>query len=216
MQQSDQIGELAAALAKAQDDFELILKTKTVQVKSDKGAYSFDYAPLEVVMEATGPALRKHGLSLIQPLFGGGKEPGIVRTMLLHSSGQWIASEISLPNVPLKAQELGSLITYVRRYAYSAMLGVTTEEDDDGNAHDGNQVRFQSREPQRSQPVRPSGKPSTPKQHEFLINLMKNPVFTDEEREDTKLWLAENPAMERVSKAIDAAQLKIKGEVAHA
>lgn len=216
--QSPTIGALADALAKAQEEFEPILKTRTVKVQSEKGSYTFDYAPLEAVLEATGPALRKNGLALIQPLSGGGKEHGRVRTVLMHCSGEWIASEVGLPNTPIKAQELGSLITYLRRYAVSAMLGVTTEEDDDGNKHDGNKASFSSREPQRSK-TQPStsGRPATPKQHEFLRALMTSDVFSQQEREDTDMWLKDNPPMDKVSKSIANAQLRLsQKESAHA
>lgn len=215
--QSETIGALAAALAKAQGQFEPILKSRQVQVKTDKGSYAFWYAPLDAVLEATGAALRANGLTLIQPLQGG--SPAKVRTILMHESGEWIASEVTLPASPVKAQEMGSLITYLRRYAVSAMLGVTTEEDDDANTADGNQRTVTTHRPERAAP--PSAqphKPATPKQHGFLLNLMKSSVFSDQEREETELWLSENPPMAKVAKAIDNAQFRLTNakEPAHA
>lgn len=218
--QSETIGALAAALALAQEQFEPILKSRQVTVTPKKeGArpYTFWYAPLDAVLDATGSALRANGLSLIQPLQGG--SPARIRTMLLHTSGEWIASEVSLPATPTTAQELGSLITYLRRYAVSAMLGVTTEEDDDANAGDGNQRTVTSHRADRPAPPRAQPqKPATPKQHGFLLNLMKSSVFSDQEREETELWLSENPPMAKVSKAIDNAQLRLTNakEPAHA
>lgn len=215
--QSPTIGALAAALALAQEQFEPILKSRQVQVKSEKGSYTFWYAPLDAVLEATGSALRANGLALIQPLQGG--SPARVRTILMHSSGEWIASEVSLPSTPAKAQEMGSLITYLRRYAVSAILGVTTEEDDDANSGDGNQRTMTSHRSDRPAPPRAQPpKQSTPNQHGFLLNLMKAACFTDDERTDSEMWLKENPPAAKVSKAIENAQLRISNakEPAHA
>lgn len=130
---SDSIAKLAAALAAAQSKFGPINRSREVTVRTEKGTYKFSYAPLDEVLAATRPALTGNGLSLSQLL-----ADGSLRTVLLHSSGEWIASEISLPPRPAKMQELGSILTYLRRYALVALLGVASEEDDDGNAGDGN------------------------------------------------------------------------------
>lgn len=132
---SDTIGGLAAALAAAQAEFPPIPKTKTVAVRTDKGTYTFAYAPLEAILDATRPALAKNGLALTQLLEGAS-----VRTVLAHKSGEWIRSDAPLPTMPAKAQELGSLITYLRRYAAVSILGVAAEDDDDGNIASGHTV----------------------------------------------------------------------------
>lgn len=136
---SQTIGKLAAALAAAQGEFGALERTRTVEVKTDKGKYSFAYAPLDEVFSAVRPALAKHGLALTQVLYG--NDVPRLRTLLVHAeSGEWIASDLSLPGRPGKAQELGSMITYLRRYSAVALLGIASEEDDDGNAADGNHV----------------------------------------------------------------------------
>lgn len=126
MNMSEQINELAAALAKAQAEFPEIKKSKKVNA----GKYSYYYAELSTIIKLINPSLNKNGLSIVQPLCEGG-----VETFLMHSSGQWIKSFHSLPDPNrVKAQDFGSAITYARRYSYGAMVGVATEEDDDGKA----------------------------------------------------------------------------------
>jgi hypothetical protein len=57
----------------------------------------------------------------------------ILVTRLIHESGEFIESEMILPSHP-EPQKFGSLITYYKRYQLQALLGVNTEEDDDGNS----------------------------------------------------------------------------------
>jgi hypothetical protein len=73
-----------------------------------------------------------------------------IRTMLMHASGEWIGSEVALPSVPARVQELGSLVTYMRRYALAAILGIAPDDDDDGNAADGNGVKTVAETPKRA------------------------------------------------------------------
>lgn len=136
MKTSDSIKSLVSALAKAQSEFPVIPKSKTVSVTSKRtGAkYTFDYAPLEVILHSIRPVLKNNGLAFIQSVSG-----DALTTMLLHSSGEWIESD----PLPIRAMEdgpqaLGSAITYGRRYGLTSMLGIVTEDDDDGNAAEGN------------------------------------------------------------------------------
>ena len=119
--------ELNAALAAAQGEFEPIKKEKEVKT----GSYSYSYAPLDLILEKCRPILSKHGLALTQLLESDGNGPAI-RTELRHAAGGVIGSSFPLPTMPQKAQELGSLLTYLRRYAIVALLGIAAEDDDDG------------------------------------------------------------------------------------
>jgi len=129
---SETIGKLAEALALARKDFRPVLK------KSTNPFFKAKYADLAEVIEATSDALIANGLSIIQT-------PGHVVTIdgtnrvniesrLVHSSGEWIESEMSLPLSKFDAQGAGSAITYARRYAYQSIVGVAAEPDDDANA----------------------------------------------------------------------------------
>ena len=83
---SDQIDQLATALAKAQSEFTTAKKDK------DNPFFKSKYADLESVVNATRPALTKHGLSIIQsPFFE--NEKSYLITLLMHNSGQWIKSK---------------------------------------------------------------------------------------------------------------------------
>ncbi len=125
--QSEQINELAAALAAAQGEFPAIPKSQVV----DAGTYTYRYADLADVLAAVRPALTKHGLAVSQPLQAGATL--MLETMLLHKSGQWLSGSYEIQRHP-KPQEQGSAITYARRYAIAAILGIAAEEDDDGKA----------------------------------------------------------------------------------
>ena len=137
-------GPLYAALAAAQKAFRPIVRSKTVRVQSSKGNYTFDYAPLESVIDATRDALSDNGLALFQPL---GHEGGelVLTTILAHASGLSISTRMVLPQKTTgydkdgnqfdrmkTAQEIGSAVTYMRRYMAQCILGVNAEEDDDG------------------------------------------------------------------------------------
>lgn len=119
------IAELNAALAKAQAEFPAIKREKTVNT----GSYSYSYASLDGILEAVREPLSKNGLALVQLLDGQG-----IRTELRHEAGGVIGATFPLPHVPEKPQELGSMLTYLRRYAVVAILGIAPEEDDDGAA----------------------------------------------------------------------------------
>ncbi len=123
---SDEIGELAKALAAARKDFKPVLKD------ANNPFFKSKYADLAGVIEATSDALSKNGLVVIQsPRLGLNRIA--VTTLLAHSSGQWLRDDLELPMSKFDAQGAGSAITYARRYAYQAIVGVAAE-DDDGNA----------------------------------------------------------------------------------
>lgn len=128
-QKSEQINDLLAALAKAQAEIEGAAKD------SANPHYKSRYADLASVWAAARPALTKHGLSVIQA--PDSEEPEIVgmTTILAHSSGQWISSRMTMRPVKTDPHGIGAAITYCRRYALAAMVGVAPEDaDDDGNA----------------------------------------------------------------------------------
>ena len=158
--QSEQIGDLCAALVKAQRDFKPVLKTKRAVIPTKAGGqYSYNYADLADIREAIVVALEGNGLFATQmPSIHEG-QPALTTT-LMHVSGQWISEVMLLHVVASDAQGQGSAITYARRYALSAMLGIVTEDDDDGNAAT-DQRRDESGN--RPAPRGPQNGPSAPK-----------------------------------------------------
>jgi hypothetical protein len=132
---TENLGELAAALAKAQTEFPTIHRDKTVTVKTKTGgSYTFSYAPLDSILSAVRVPLAKNGLVVIQTL-----DEGALVTALIHASGASMSGAIALPEAA-DIQGLGSAITYLRRYALQAILGIAAEEDDDGNRATDNLV----------------------------------------------------------------------------
>lgn len=126
MQRSDDIKELAAALAKAQGAMDNASKDKT------NPHFKSKYATLSSVWDAIREPLSTNGLSIVQlPSLD---EQGRIwlDTMLLHSSGQWLSASYSLPATKNDAQGFGSALTYMRRYALTG-VGVAPDDDDDGN-----------------------------------------------------------------------------------
>lgn len=127
LRHSDTFGELCKALAAASLEFAEIEKgTENPYFKSW-------YADLATLIKATRSPLGKHGLCVVQASQTG-KNAVTLTTMLLHSSGEWLANELELPVNKQDAQGNGSAITYARRYAYQSLLNIAGEEDDDGNA----------------------------------------------------------------------------------
>lgn len=139
---SPTIYRLATALAKAQAEFLPIERNREVEVQMRKGEnaggkYTFRYATLDEVLGKTMPALTKYGLSLVSLPNTAGERRG-VRTVLLHSSGEFLAVELVLPPSVDGAQELGKAITYLRRYSITCLLGVAAEDDNDAPEGAGN------------------------------------------------------------------------------
>lgn len=132
MTHSDQLHEIATALAKARTEFAAFVKDQTAKVQTQKGGYSYRYGDLAALFEATTPALSKHGLAISQwPALE--NSTFVLVTFLLHSSGQWMRGAYPLATYE-RPQEQGSAITYAKRYAAASVLGVAAEADDDGAA----------------------------------------------------------------------------------
>jgi len=139
MNRSEQINELATALAKAQSVIKGAMKD------SDNPFFKSTYADLTSVWEACRKPLTDNGLSVTQ-LLGESDSGVVIETVLLHSSGQWISSSYSMPVVKQTPQDYGSAITYARRYALAAIVGVAPE-DDDGNRASGREIAAKQADP---------------------------------------------------------------------
>ena len=125
---STSIKEIATALAKAQGQMKGAIKD------SANPFFKSKYADLASVVEAIREAFSKNGLSYVQTLEPSDKDEVRVKTILMHSSGEWLDCGIlALPVSKKDAQGFGSAMTYARRYSLSAACGVAAL-DDDGNA----------------------------------------------------------------------------------
>ena len=130
--------KLAGALVKFQSEVPVIPKNKTakIQMKSG-GTYSYAYADLADIWEAVRKPLMDNGLAVTQFLKSSDTTDFIV-TKIWHESGETDSEEFALPTGGKTPQEVGSVVTYYKRYALGAALGISTEEDDD--AQSGNKA----------------------------------------------------------------------------
>lgn len=133
MNKSESITELAKALAAFQQEVKQPEKTAA------NPFFKSSYVPLEEVVKTINTFGPKHGLSFTQwPSTNEQGKPGVA-TLLLHSSGEFIEYDpVYMKSDKDTAQGAGSVITYLKRYALSAVYGITSDEDDDGNNATGN------------------------------------------------------------------------------
>ena len=127
MQKSDSIEMLASSLSKFQGEIQNCFKSKT--------GYGYKYADLASILDEVRPLLAKHDLSLMQ-MPGNAGDCVSLETMIMHKSGQWVAESMQIPVDGVKgmsrAQAIGSVISYARRYALTSFLGIAqTDEDTD-------------------------------------------------------------------------------------
>lgn len=121
------MGALAKALAVTQGKIHGAAKTAQNPHLKNK------YATLADIWDACRAQLSESGLAVVQTFEPHGKDGVLVLTTLVHESGEWIRSRLFLPVTKADAQGFGSAITYARRYALAAIVGVTPD-DDDGEA----------------------------------------------------------------------------------
>lgn len=125
MRTSASTKELATAFIAAQAELKNTLKDGLNPHFKNK------YATLGNVRDSVTPVLAKHGLAVLQGAdFVDGNT--FITTRLMHKSGEWIESAYPFPLA--KPQEMGSAMTYARRYSLSAICGIASDDDDDGNA----------------------------------------------------------------------------------
>ncbi|HEY5586682.1 MAG TPA: ERF family protein [Ruminiclostridium sp.] len=140
MNKSDSILKLTTALSKFQ------CEVKNPPNNASNPFFKSKYAPLDVVINTAKALLGKYGLSYIQMPGGNGDSVTCVTTLMCE--GEWIESDLlTLKADKVTAQGAGSAITYARRYQLTAILGLAGEEDDDGNAAEGNKKPNKTLEP---------------------------------------------------------------------
>ena len=134
MNRSETIANLAMSLSKFQGEMTNPKNT------AKNPQFNSKYAPLQDILALARPLLSKQGLSLIQSTTGD-LENVTISTMLIHESGEFLETDPFIlkgeqtargGGKVVNVQGAGSMITYIRRYQVSAMLGVASEDDDDG------------------------------------------------------------------------------------
>lgn len=127
MKQSEKLTSLIPSLIALQSELAPIAKN----VEGGRGKY----ANLQAIMEQIRPLLQKHKFSIVQIPTNSSAGAASLSTVLLHESGEYISGDISVPSAKLNdPQAFGSAMTYGRRYAIMALLGITTTDDDGESA----------------------------------------------------------------------------------
>ena len=191
LQRSETIGELAKALAAANGHI------KNPNLDAVNPHFKSRYASLGAIINAVRAPLAAQGISAVQTVSNDGGSVGVTTT-LLHSSGEWMAETIwsALPD-RATVQQLGSSITYLRRYSLAAITGIVGEEDDDGNAGSSND-RSDRPEPRKTfKPTEAKGAAVT---------------LTPEQKED-QAWRRDNNPAKSPAKAAPAKAAPVKDRI---
>lgn len=175
MTQSENITELLADLASVQ--FELPTMPK------DSQAYGYKYTDLDTIVKTIKPILHKHNIGYTQSVGATTDGRPTLTTRVFNNKGQYIEDVAILPEISNtknnNAQTLGMSITYMRRYALCAMLGITSDEDVDANT-----VAQQSQAPQKAPaPKKPEPKKAEPKKPAFDFEPKGGETTPEEKRE---------------------------------
>ncbi len=105
-------------------------------VAKTKQAYSYKYAPFDSIIDMLRLVLPKHKLWFTQDVSTDG-DKYLLETLVIHESGEWMKSEMVMTDTEMSkcnaTQQLGASITYFKRYILSAIFGIATDEDVDGN-----------------------------------------------------------------------------------
>ena len=128
MNSSVEINELAKAFSKMQGELGHAKKG------SKNPFFKSNYSSLSDCWDVARGPLSDNGLAVMQACMPSDKNEVVIETILMHSSGQWISSVLSIPVTKIDAQSRGSALSYCRRYSLCTALGISSdEEDDDGN-----------------------------------------------------------------------------------
>lgn len=202
--------DLAKALVAFQAEVPAIEKKRTANIPTKSGgSYSYKYADLADIWDTVRAPLAKHKLAATQMLVGGSDGFTGIQTTVWHESGQCISGVIDVPTQGKTPQEAGSLFTYYKRYALGAALGISTEDDDDGNAASVNPPQKSDREQMfKNAPAASPNKPASEKQRGFLASLAhrkgKDNNWIDSTLERVKTSADASAVIDQLNKLEDA------------
>lgn len=200
---SPEINLLAEALSKAQAEISGAHKDST------NPHFKSKYADLESVWDACRAPLTKNGLSVLQSIHMVEKDL-ILRSTLVHTSGQYYFSEIPILMNRNDMQGMGSAITYARRYGLSALVGVCPS-DDDANMAVGHPPQRQ--EPPKKAPPAPRPPQPAPTFYQQIIGLFKTITNNYQDKACLDSLVAKYGKSEEISKLPPEKQEVILGEL---
>jgi len=174
MIQSASVKSLLGALTKAQAEFTTLPK--------DKSGYGYKYTDLDTVISTVRPVLAKHQLGFMQSLTTQ-EGKNALTTRLYNSEGEYLEDTVALPEITVgktnAAQNMGAAITYMKRYALCAILGISSDEDTDAATPQQHQeAPAKQAAPSRQPAQKPApkanmaGGPDTPQEHDEINRLL--------------------------------------------
>jgi hypothetical protein len=135
MNTSTEVSELFSALVLCQSEIGSIEHDCVVDYTFKGKRTHFKYTSLKKILETIKPAMKQANLAIIQsPNVEGGSVT--LTTRLVHSSGQWLESELTMKAPSDGAHDVAGTITYGKRYSISSLLGIACGEDNDANEID--------------------------------------------------------------------------------
>lgn len=138
-----QENKIYSALVRAQASFEPVIYDKVNPHFKNK------FASLAAIRKATQKALSENGIAVIQPWTHADNGDIIIHTKIIHESGECIDSSCVLTRQDKTDQQVGSSITYNRRYQMASILGVSGEEDDDAEVAEGRGYTGYNKKPEQ-------------------------------------------------------------------
>lgn len=194
MRQSEKINTLLESLVKVQAELPTLPK--------DKNGYGYKYTDLDTVITTIKPILSKYNIGFMQMLSTLENGKSAITTRLFNASGEWVEDTTPLPDVSMAktnaAQNLGAAITYMKRYSLCSMLGISSDEDVDGNPE------MKPKNPE----VKPGfkGGEDTPEQKKKIMELLNTTdkagkkIITPQEVANVVKWRQEHTADEVIEK----------------
>lgn len=207
MRQSESIKNLLPALMDAQKEIPTMPKNAK--------AYGYNYTDLDTITSVIKPILARHNISYMQSVGMDDEGRSTLTTRIFSRDGEYIEDVTTLPVIQSaknnSAQTMGMAITYVRRYALCAMLGITSDEDVDANTVMGNSVP-QNVQNAMNGTVSRQGNSDVSAEINKLISMVNDngmAVFSDDEKNSFRAMWKQKPPMQILSEV--RAALKAKG-----
>jgi hypothetical protein len=210
MRQSESIKNLLPALMDAQKEIPTMPKNAK--------AYGYNYTDLDTITSVIKPILARHNISYMQSVGMDDEGRSTLTTRIFSRDGEYIEDVTALPVIQSaknnSAQTMGMAITYVRRYALCAMLGITSDEDVDANTVMGNSVpqNVQNVQSAMNGTVIRQGNSDVSSEINKLISMVDAngaAVFSDDEKNSFRAMWKQKPPMQILSEV--RAALKAKG-----
>ncbi len=132
---SENVDQILPALLKVKENLQAVTKSAANPFFKSK------YADLNTHLDAVEPLLAANGLILLQPVSTNEVGTNSVASVIMHTSGQFIRSEMRITAKEEDMQKFGSAITYARRYTLGALLSMKAEDDDGENAVGRNKTK---------------------------------------------------------------------------